>query len=410
VGTHFQASSSRQFRTLDQEFAAIAQRAPGFAGMFFDQSGDVVISVAGPVDSAGLVASIALAEGGSLVRPRKGTRGLPNLRFRSVEYDYRTLVTWKQLLWSTLEGQPITLVDIDEVRNRLRIGLSDMSAAPAVTRRLESVGIPAAALIIEFAAPAELTETVRDRFRPVPGAVQVQEGVYLRFCTITANAITDLGPGFVTSSHCTWRYGGVYDGTTFHQNVYYDPAGFEAADGELLQPGTPSCPSTVGDRVVTGCRYSDAAFILYSGVSGQQGTIARTLGIFPLAINPNHPRFLLNEPPLGFLIVGDEVHKIGRTTGWTTGQVTSTCFDAAPGNIVSEGVLRTYVLLCQYQASYGNQGGDSGAPVFTWDGTSDFVDLWGINTGNAQGQAFFGKWLYVDLELNSVVGVLDVAY
>ena len=58
-------------------------------------------------------------------------------------------------------------------------------------------------------------------------------------------------------------------------------------------------------------------------------------------------------------IVRQTVHKVGRTTGWTSGSVTSTC--------------TTFVSLyagwpalpCMGTASYGSAGGDSGGPVFS---------------------------------------------
>lgn len=116
----------------------------------------------------------------------------------------------------------MTLLDIDEVANRLRIGVEDGAALAALRNRLAEGGIPLDAVIVEF-LPAPVPDArLTDRFRPIPGAVQVQ-GADGRgrdvFCTAMANAVTDLGPGFITSSHCTWRFGNHGDGTVFYPDM-----------------------------------------------------------------------------------------------------------------------------------------------------------------------------------------------
>jgi hypothetical protein len=376
--------------------------------MYFDATGALVLNLTAAGDRDSVKAAAQSVPGPRLWRSRLGTSAAPVARFRTVQYDFPTLVTWEEALLRSGALPGLTTLDVDEVENRLRLGVQDFAAASAVARRLAAAGIPEAAAIVEVVGRAVTQVTVSSEFRPVPGAVQVEEGYYGRVGTVNVNANADFGPGFITSSHGTWRYGGTLDGTPFCQPSCGDVIAREAGDGDLLPPGSLNCPV---DSVV-GCRYSDAAFIVYTGaVSGQHGTIVRTQGIGSRDVDQNHPRFLLNEPPLGFLMVGDVVNKIGMHTGWTQGQVTNTCTRVIT-TILSEGQYRRYGLLCQQVATYGSDTGDSGAPVFAWDGLSAYVDLWGIHTGALQsgGGSISSLWMYVDLELNSVVGVLDVAY
>ena len=69
----------------------------------------------------------------------------------------------------------------------------------------------------------------------------------------------------------------------------------------------------------------------------------------------------------------DTVHKVGRTTGWTSGRITnfgrngdSTC-PGSPLGINDHGPWKNnYFVECVVQAEYKSRGGDSGSPVFVW--------------------------------------------
>ena len=64
---------------------------------------------------------------------------------------------------------------------------------------------------------------------------------------------------------------------------------------------------------------------------------------------------------------------MGRSEGWTYGNVTQTCSDRS--------VINTNITyLCQIVADYGSAGGDSGAPVFEIL-SGDNVALLGIHWG-----------------------------
>jgi hypothetical protein len=73
-------------------------------------------------------------------------------------------------------------------------------------------------------------------------------------------------------------------------------------------------------------------------------------------VDPKKPTFTIDgEQP--FAVLGETAHKVGRTTGWTGGEITGTCV-----NIIAVGGV--FVRRCQATVNAGSDGGDSGSPVF----------------------------------------------
>lgn len=394
--------SKDRFRTFDDELHEIALQVPGFAGLYLDNEGALVILGAGVSDTASMVnavRSIASSSGLALMFPSQTQSPV----FHSVSHDFRSLVEWKRLLREYAWTSGIVFVDIDEVGNVLRVGVENAVVQQSLRGHLLSLGVPAGGLVVSISGRAVPEAELTDKFRPIPAGV-LSESALGQGCTVGFNAATDLGLGYVLSSHCGWRFGNLQDGTFFRQNTgASNTVGFEAADPEL-DPCT---------QAAAGCRYSDAAFIAYDSASlGQKGLIARTLGLGSKTINPSHPRFTINAPSYAFLLVGAIVNKMGKTTGWTQGTVLSTCIDVE-WTVPSEGTLLDTYLLCQFGANYGSDGGDSGAPIFSWNGSASSVDLRGLHNGRrflGSSERIFSAWRFIDLELNQYVGFLDIAY
>jgi hypothetical protein len=98
------------------------------------------------------------------------------------------------------------------------------------------------------------------------------------------------------------------------------------------------------------------------------------------------------------------VEKVGRTTGWTSGQVTHTCVHIPHQN-------SDWKLLCQHGAGYARGSGDSGSPVFSRvNMQSDEVRLLGIHWGvnNELGVAWFSPMSGVKHDLGSMQTVAPV--
>ncbi|HEU0053197.1 MAG TPA: hypothetical protein VFQ39_08460, partial [Longimicrobium sp.] len=167
------------------------------------------------------------------------------------------------------------------------------------------------------------------------------------------------------------------EGTIHYQSLSGQAGGrigVEAADPVYVKGGT--CPK--GKK----CRVSDSSRGLYDvGIVNVLGRIARTASrgslTGSLTIDAVNPFFTINGEQ-GSAVVGEEVNKVGRTSGWTFGNITRTCVDTS--------VQGSQVLLrCQNWVAAGVQGGDSGSAVFTWGGGSNVTlkgILWGGNASN----------------------------
>ena len=183
--------------------------------------------------------------------------------------------------------------------------------------------------------------------------------------------------GFVTASHCSDRQGAV-DGTRYYQPSSQVPNSFignEIADPPYVRNSS-GCPK--GRK----CRRSDANF-------SSRGAGARTFSLGTIA-RTNAPGSGSLEIAGTFTIVdegvatqGQLVDKVGRTTGWTRGQVSNTC--------VNTGVSGTsIVLLCQtWVESIGSgaivAGGDSGSPTFIDLGSNNATLVGGLWGGSSDG-------------------------
>jgi len=392
----------------DEVMANIADRVPGFAGFY--------------MRGASLVLRVKATEANALTADalRQVLRADPDVRrfhgwvralaeapveLEGSRYDARELWAFRLLALREVFGHGVHQLDLDERQGAIRLGVADARDVNAVAGRVKAAGIPPDAVVIDVREQAQPEATLRDRLRPVPGGVQidVENG---GGCTLTANAWRPESEAwmFLTNSHCTSMIGGA-NGEAAYQNTvgYGNIIGWEFLDPALWEPGSPECPDTVvigpgpGDSIpVLGCRYTDAAAFVYgSSGSPDSTTIARTQGwLGSLTIDPYHPRFAVGETSYEFPSLGMEVHKIGRTTGWTKGEVTATCQDIfAPND--------RFMRFCSYLADYSSDNGDSGSPVFTWDGSSFAVQLVGIHWGRTgNGPRYFNPWLFITIEID----------
>jgi hypothetical protein len=92
--------------------------------------------------------------------------------------------------------------------------------------------------------------------------------------------------------------------------------------------------------------------------------------------------------------------KVGRTTGWTTGEITETCahinhHDSNVGD---------FRYLCQEITNYFSDGGDSGSPVHASPYGWPDVRLYGIHWGSSQtGERVFSRITGVKQDLGNMV-------
>lgn len=275
--------------------------------------------------------------------------------------------------------------DDDEVANRLVFGVENERAIPAVRTALSQLGISSAEYEIRVTAPIQQLATLRDVWRPTLAGIQLHFDKFV--CSLGFNADAGSERSFITASHCTTRQGGV-DGTQYFQPLsFVDPTviATEVDDPEYFTARTnPECAN--GKQ----CRYSDASRALYSsGVPSTRGSIARTTGANNGSLEVAGSFSVTDQDDAGTAApVGAIVNKVGRTTGWTQGEVIATC--------VNTNVSRSSIQqLCQTFVAAGVGGGDSGSGVFVINGGKR-VTLVGILWGGS------GSQLYVYSPLNQV--------
>lgn len=286
--------------------------------------------------------------------------------------------------------------DHDEANNRLLFGVHNAAAIKGVTNALARLGIPASAYAVVVTEPIRQVATLRGRWRPTVGGIQIHFTQFL--CTLGFNADDNGVRSFITNSHCTASQGGV------ESTVYYQPTstvdatavGVEVEDPQYFRGG--ACPR--GRK----CRYSDSSRARYNGgTASSRGVIAKTSGPNNNSLEATGTFSVTSQDNTTTrFAIGTQVNKIGRTTGWTQGNVTNTCVAT---NVSGSNITQ----LCQTFVSNPNGrvvvgSGDSGSNVFRIT-SGDNVQLVGILWGgNSSGTQFvFSPLQQVRRELGALV-------
>ena len=244
--------------------------------------------------------------------------------------------------------------DDDELKQRLVFGVENERVIPSVQAALSQLGIPSSEYEVRVTAPIRQLATLRDVWRPTLAGIQLHFDKFV--CSLGFNADAGSERSLITASHCTNTQGGV-EGTQYFQPLsFVDPTviATEVDDPEYQTAKTnPECPN--GRH----CRYSDASRALYSSdVPSTRGAIARTTGANNGSLEVTGSFSVTDQDDAGTAApVGTIVNKVGRTTGWTQGEVIATCVNT---NVFGSNIQQ----LCQTFVSAGVAGGDSGSGVF----------------------------------------------
>jgi hypothetical protein len=345
----------------EQEYEDIAREVPGYAGHWYDENGDRVVQL---TDLAYQDQALRVIDSRPQPEPADGEKRTGATRFVQVRYDFATLRDWRNRASDAVLNVPgAVFTDLNEVQNRVGVGIADESARAGVEEQLKAAGVPLEATLVEVVGKPEQYQTLQNFFRPLQSGYQIQNQLSWT-CTLGVPAVAGW-PSYLTNSHCTqafwWN-----TGTAFYQHVFGAPffIGNEVSD----PPGWACWPWV--------CRWSDAARIAVPGNVPAANQIART-GCFgvhwaPGCINTaGIAPFNVLNPPQWWPWPFQWVDKVGRTTGWTKGVVTHTCI-----NIV---MPPNRQLLCQYLMTNMAGPGDSGSPVFLQFGGNAQVTgmLWG---------------------------------
>ncbi|HEX8905092.1 MAG TPA: hypothetical protein VF771_09645, partial [Longimicrobiaceae bacterium] len=312
------SASQASFRTPDDEFARVSRaEVPGFAGFYLDTDGTPVIRLKDQAQRGAaqryLAQEIAAAHRGRLAMAPRQPKFLP------AEYDFAQLKQWADALTPLISQRgDVYLVDVDEVNNRVLLGVADATATGAVRAEAARLGIPANAVATQTQERPTPRASLRDRQTVLGGGIQIAFSQYL--CTLGFNARRNSTGAniFVTNAHCTGtQY--AFDGIAEYQNLV---ASGNQIGNEVADRGMWACAGTG-----TSCRQADAAYISNNGTrSISQGGIWRT----NFATGMNAGTTIIGEFNIvgrytGSLPVNSYLDKTGRTSGSTYGLVTSSC-------------------------------------------------------------------------------------
>jgi hypothetical protein len=264
---------------------------------------------------------------------------------------------------------------IDHDAGVLVFGVEHDGVTRGVQTALTRLGIPTTAYRIEVTEPVVfMTDNLRSEHRPVVGGVQIHWSQYV--CTLGFSVDHAGGRSFITNSHCTDKQGETGN-TQYNQpsrTVSPDPIGFEADDPAYFRGGV--CPR---GKV---CRYSDASRALYVSGIESHANVAKTEGVNTGSLNVVGQFSITSQDnSTTEFAVGTTLNKVGRTTGWTRGNVAMSCVNV---NVSGSNIH----MLCQTAVDANVAGGDSGSPVFRVT-SGDNVQLAGILWGGSMSGARF---------------------
>ena len=321
IGTDANAETADDAPTLDEMFVEVAKRVPGFGGAYIDSDGKLAIVLQDPSPRA-------LAAAQDVFAGIFGKKRIPKAGVKAVkgDFDFLALNDAHVKARSLLNLPDVVMLDSDERSNRLSIGVSSAEGQSAVEKRVATLGIPSNIVMVRQVQPVVNLDfplslhQLRQTTRPLLAGLEIV-GPDL-FCTLSLVAERSGVPGLLTCSHCTEKRGEV-DGTTYTQ--ISNLIGHEIVDPPFFTGG--QCPS--GRK----CRFSDSAFAaLTPGVTALRGRIANV----GFTLQPGEP-FL---GPFSFAVTatitplaGDPVQKVGRTTGYSAGEVSQTCTDIQCGRM-----------------------------------------------------------------------------
>jgi hypothetical protein len=282
----------------------------------------------------------------------------------------------------------------DNATGQMVFGVDHPSANGQIRAIMARHGVPESGYRVVPAAPIRfMNSTLRTDHSSKVGGLQIHFGSYL--CTLGFNVEHAGGRSFITNSHCTDSQG------TNTGTEYYQP--LQSVNGTVIavEADDPGYGRGPGCSKGKKCRRSDASRALYQGgITVGMGSIAKPTGTNDGQLGVNGA-FAITSQVDNTAQFSGTIHKVGRTTGWTSGTVASSCSTVN----VSQSNIQ---LLCQTLVLNPSAiivgGGDSGSPVFQ-TGSGSNVTLVGILWGgSADGHQFvFSPLKNVQEELGAVI-------
>ncbi|MGQ0641678.1 MAG: hypothetical protein ACT4P6_13095, partial [Gemmatimonadaceae bacterium] len=245
-------------RPIEQEFGFLAAQIPGFAGFHLDTSGAalVVRTTRGSLTATELqLVRDRVANG--LPSSRQARAGAAQISVQNARFDFVLLRQWRDVMSDSAQ-QPayaITYLDLDEVANRIAVGVEFGSAVSLVSSLASRLGIPAEAISVQIAPAAQPIQDVylNDRVRPLQGGTQVRAEPISQTgrCTLTIPAYYPARAQnvIITASHCS--------------NIKWGP---DNGDGGRIQQPTSVVPPPAGWNFFGGEIHDEAGWSRWTGV------------------------------------------------------------------------------------------------------------------------------------------------
>lgn len=128
--------------THDDLLVRVGEKVPGFGGMFIDTDGRLAVYLLDPSELDAARVAIEAAFGADRV-PAAGVRALQG------QYTVSQLKQWTERAGEVLELPGVTMVDLDEARNRVAIGVENDARTRAVEEAITGLAIPREAVAIK---------------------------------------------------------------------------------------------------------------------------------------------------------------------------------------------------------------------------------------------------------------------
>jgi len=138
----------KTMETYDELLVRVEEKARGFGGMFIDPDGRLAIYLLDPSELPAARSAIEAVFGADRV-PAAGLRALQG------QYTVSELKQWTERAAAVLGMPGVTMVDLDEAKNRVAIGVENESSTRTVEQALPPLGIPREAVAIQVTGQIE---------------------------------------------------------------------------------------------------------------------------------------------------------------------------------------------------------------------------------------------------------------
>ena len=399
----FNQALTTKIATQDDHLEEVAAQEPAFAGMFVE-NGQLIVML---TDLSRPVSAVRGAITSVFTDPRFTT--IP-IQTRQAKYGWSQLYAWGTVLPRAFSVPGVTVTDLDEVDNRISIGIANDAAKTPVLAMLARAGIPAEAIVFKTRKPVLMsTFSLHDEVRNIFGGLYIENDQLTAGCTLGFNAIYQGDTVFATNGHCSEFWGRSGDATGFYQDTTsqtWELIGAEGYEEPFFDStSNPACPGH-------NCKYNDLELSVYNSATrpnqnlgflylpttrtqfGNNNTV-NTAGTWNATITNKEL----------YPLVGDTVNKIGSTTGWTSGPVTATCENVQEFTAAGD----TVYVLCQHEAAMGVYHGDSGSGVFKYYSAGDTATMDGqVWAGDSLVNA--GSYLYFKYTYFSTINDIQAIF